>query len=365
MADSISKTEKVLAHFSQTDNGVAAHEKAGHTKFVIFSDLCSNLLNRVTHKKMISERNLWDFNKMAIGLICDTLKELPKPYIELYEHLSDYWRYELESETDSERKYSYIRLYQASSLLKACYEDRKEEEGAVSFLDKYKASYELLRKIQNKPGITLKMLQDSLSVSAGSVSSAALKDVSDQMIRQLDRLEKDGFLLKRGPEEDPYYILTHTGDILYKKIKDRKKRDVWTHPWNHERIIFFLYMIGQLADRYDINGSQIQWLLQIILTMDDNLIIQCMEKIGTEYQNVLEKNDAFTFYSNKQIALEKPYFSSALSANGILAHKKEYDKKTLDYVSFNNINAGNFIKRAGILELAWAELMSAIKQVGR
>lgn len=365
MADSVSKTEKNLAHFSQTDNGAAAREKAGHTKFVIFSDLCSNLLNRVTRKKMISERNLWDFSKMTIGLICDTLKELPKPYIELYEHLSDYWRYELESETDSERKYSYIRLYQASSLLKVCYEDRKEEEGAVSFLDKYEAFFEVLRRIQNRPGITLKMLQDSLSISAGSVPSASLKDESDKMIRQLDELEKDGFLLKRGPKEDPYYILTHTGDILYKKINDRKKRDIWTHPWIHERIIFFSYMIGQLADRYDINGNQIRDLLQIILLMDDDLIIQCMKKIGTEYQNVLEKNDAFAFYSNKRIALEKPYFGSALSASDILAHKKEYDKKTLDYVSFNNINAGDFIKRAGILELERAELMSAIKQIGR
>lgn len=355
-------TEKTSVHLLQGDDDFLAHEKANQTNFGIFSDLCDNLLNYVAHKKIIPERNLWDFNKIIIGLIRDTAKQLPNSYIELDDQLSDYWRYELESETNSERKYSYIRLYQASRVLKAYYEDQKEEEEIVSFLNKYEAAYKLLDKIQHKPGITFKMLQDSLHISAGNLSSASFKDESNEMKRQLDSLEKDGFLLKRGLEEYPYFILTNTGDILCKKLYNQKKGNIWSYRWTYERVAVFFYMIVQSVDKHGINGNLIRKVLQMILEYDDAQIIQYMYKktIATEYQNVLEKNGTpvLSNINNKWSTISESYFRPLLFVDEISTRKKEYYKKTLKCTPFYHMNAENFNKRVGIWELEQAELVS-------
>lgn len=362
MKDSVSRTEKMSVHMSPGDNDFLAYEKANQKKYDIFSDLCDNLLDCVTHKKTISERNLWDFNKMTVGLIRDTLKQLPNSYIELNDQLSDYWRFDLESETNSERKYSYIRLYQASNVLKVYYEDQKEEEEIVPFLNKYETAYKLLDKIQHMPGVTLKMLRDSLHISGNDLSFAAAKIESDEMKRQLDSLEKDGFLFKRGSEEHPYYILTNTGDILYKKLYNRKKGDIWSYQWTRERIAVFFYVIVQLTDKHGINGYLIRKVLQMILEYGDAQITQFMQmiKMTAEHQNVLGENGFPALYSikNKWLNVSESYFGTLLSVDEIQTPKKEYYEKKLKYAPFHCMNVNNFNKRAEIQEVERAELIS-------
>lgn len=356
MKDLVSRTEKMFTYLLQSDNDFLLYEKDHQANFDIFSDICNNLLNCINQKKTIPERNLWDFNKMTIGLVRDNLKQLPGSYIELVDRLSDYWRNELESETNSERKYSYIRLYQASSLLKVYYEDQKKEEEIDSFLNKYEIAYRLLDKIRHNPGITFNMLQDLLHISACNLSSASFKNKIDEMIVQLDSLEKDGFLLKRGSEEYPYYILTNTGDVLYKKLYNRKKSDICINRWNRERLAVFFYLLIQLADKRGINGYLIWKVLQITSEYDDDQIAQSFIKITTEQQNSPGKNVFSALYNtdNKGVAVLQSYLKPRLSVDEMT--KKEYYGKKINYKLSYCINDDMFGKKAEIPELERVEL---------
>ena len=92
----------------------------------IFSDICSRLLDNIIQKEVIQERSLIDFSKQVLWIVNGVVEKLPESFERLADYITDYWRYELKKEQDSECKYSYIRLFQMINLVKTCYRGREQ-----------------------------------------------------------------------------------------------------------------------------------------------------------------------------------------------------------------------------------------------
>ena len=108
--DDISLSSQMPNNFSLRVNQLTSEMTSA------FSNMCTRLIAITAQKKIIQERTLLDFNRFVIFTITNNITQLPNSFCELSTRIADYWHYELDRETDSDRKYSYIRLYQTSSV---------------------------------------------------------------------------------------------------------------------------------------------------------------------------------------------------------------------------------------------------------
>jgi predicted transcriptional regulator len=228
----------------------------------IFSDICSRLLDNIIQKEVIQERSLIDFSKQVLWIVNGVVEKLPESFERLADYITDYWRYELKKEQDSECKYSYIRLFQMINLVKTCYRGREQEKKALLALEEYKGYSELLCLLQRSPGITHKKLREQLEIS------------SDKLSQQLEPLRKDGFLSSRHSGEEQYYMLTNDGEVLSKNLRLQESHNVWLDVWSNERILLFLIVLSK--QKNGINGIQIYEIVQSVAKLSEDEICQIM-----------------------------------------------------------------------------------------
>lgn len=261
------KTDELPIRFPETTISGQADDHDIIKLTNIFSDMCNRLLDNITQRRIIQERSLLDFSKLVLWVVNGTVKRLPESFNELAAHISDYWHYEIRREDDSERKYSYIRFYQMICIIKTYHVERELEDKAFSAMEKNQSNTELLRMIQQCPGITHKQLWDMFGIS------------SVELQKQLKPLDQEGFLSSRRSGEDRYYMLTNAGEILYQKLNTLGKNRTWSDLWSEERT-FVLFIVLDIQQKRGRTRSQVLEVVQLVAKCSNDLIAQVAKKIA-------------------------------------------------------------------------------------
>jgi len=215
-----------------------AETKTAHVPSVkginILSSLCGLILGDIKNQRILRERTLLDFCKAAVWTISDGPEKLPESFHTLADRISTYWLYETDSETDEERKYSYIRLYQTVCVLRVYLEERELEEKAFSAVERYYASAEIMERIGREPGITNRRLTEICAFPP------------DELLRRTGLLRQDGFLSVRRSGADQYYFLTNAGESLRRFLDGHCQRQFLQKHWSHDRIEVLIFLLQQV-----------------------------------------------------------------------------------------------------------------------
>lgn len=180
----------------------------------IFSSICGRLAKIIQQQKPIQDGELFDFGKIVIWAIQDSMFSFPSEFDGLSGLISDYWHFEASSDTNFKRKYSYIRLYQMVSLLQIFVREQKQNQKVLAALGENMQNTETISLLHTYPGITHRMLRKMVDLSPEALQI------------QLDLLKKGEFLTSRRSGDQQYYMLTNAGEALYTQlhIQKRKKR---------------------------------------------------------------------------------------------------------------------------------------------
>ncbi len=197
----------------------------------IFSSLCSRILEDIKNERTLRERTLIDFCKAAAWIISDGAEKLPEPFHALAGRISTYWLYETDGETNEERKYSYVRLYQTVCVLRVYLTERELEDKAFSAAERNYANAEIMELIGREPGITNRSLMESCTFSP------------DELLRRTDSLRRDGFLSVRRSGAEQYYFLTNAGESLRRFLDGCLERRFLQKNWSHDRIAVLTFVL--------------------------------------------------------------------------------------------------------------------------
>lgn len=234
----------------------------------IISSFCGRLTNTIQQQKPIQDGELFDFGKIVIWVIRDSMTSLPNVLDELYGSISDYWHFEANSDTNFKRKHSYIRLYQMVALLQNFAEEQEQNQKALIALEKNMWNMEIISFLHSYPGITHRKLREMLGLS------------SEELQVQLDTLKKGEFLTNRRSGEEQYYMLTNAGEALYGQlhIQERKKQTTC------ERRELFASIL-QILLYYGTNSHQIILVFEYLQNCENaeleqllQLLRQCYDK---------------------------------------------------------------------------------------
>lgn len=193
------------------ENGVIPTENTSRNMFgsaapstpSLLEEMLGRILEEVKMGRTIREQTLLDLSKLVLRSIRESEKELPETFSWLFERISNYWHYELDSEENMERAYSYIRLYQTIGILQIAYRDQKRQEKIRDEAQKNEKLFPLLSMVNKKPGIRQKELEDLPEVS------------SETLHEDLESMERKGYLLGKGLGRNRSYILSIEGAELY------------------------------------------------------------------------------------------------------------------------------------------------------
>lgn len=219
----------------------------------IFSSLCGRLLGDIKNERVLRERTLIDFCKTATWIISDGAEKLPESFNALADRISVYWLYETDRETDEERKYSYIRLYQTVCVLRVFLSERKLEDKAFSAVEKNRSNSKMIELVGKDPGITCQRLLEDLALS------------QEELLMRTDALRRDGFLSIRRSGSEQYYFLTNSGEILGQFLSGRYEKHFLQEHWSHDRVTVFTALLQV------INKSNISFNLRQIIKGIDSL----------------------------------------------------------------------------------------------
>lgn len=347
MDSSIGDVIEISAQIPDTANAESGQTIAKLTS--IFSNMCTRLTLSIAQQRIIQERTLLDFNKMVIWTIKNNITELPNSFDELTGHVSDYWHYELNEESNSERKYSYIRLYQMVNTINTFYAERNLQDKALLALEQNSQNIVAIRLIQQSPGITHKRLREILDIP-----SSTLRD-------QLDALEKGGFLSGRRSGDERYYMLTNAGDVLYQTLIARQKHDVSADEWSSERTQVFCFILERLQNQ-SIQSIPVLRVMRIVSALDDSLIAELNKRIGQgRYEFPWEKlnrrmrnsmmhthNGIEYKYPSPTVA-EMKHFIPFISINAYKPCPK-MESKILHPKTIFSVDSGDYLKQLDIYE---------------
>lgn len=234
-----------------------------------FSNMCTRLTAIITQEKIIQERTLLDFNRFVIFAIKNNITQLPNSFCELSTRIADYWHYELDRETNSDRKYSYIRLYQMIDTVNAFYAEQNVQNKALKAMDKQRKNVNTVRLIQQYPGITYKKILAMLSI------------LPEDLQNQLQELESNGFLYGRRSGNERYYMLTNVGDALYQALVT-SSRTALDGNWGNSRTKILVFLL-ELSENRNTRKSSVLKLVQILAEWDDQLADACWNQIWSKY----------------------------------------------------------------------------------
>lgn len=234
-----------------------------------FSNMCTRLVTVIAQGKIIQERTLLDFSRFVVFTIRNSITRQPDSFHELSTRISDYWHYELDSDTNSDKKYSYIRLYQMIDTINEFYAEQDVQNKVIRALDKQRRNENVVRLIQQYPGITYGKL-----LSMESVLPETLKN-------QLEELESDGFLYGRHSGNERYYILTNAGDVLFEALVASQKNPL-DGEWSDNRTKILIFLLERSENR-SIKKSSVLRLVQILAQCDDKTADEFWTQIWNRY----------------------------------------------------------------------------------
>lgn len=234
-----------------------------------FSNMCIRLTVIITQEKIIQERMLLDFNRFVIFAIKNNITQLPNSFCELSTRIADYWHYELDRETNSDRMYSYIRLYQMIDTVNAFYAEQNIQNKALKAIDKQRKNANTIHLIQQHPGITYKKLLTMLSILPEDLQS------------QLQELEADGFLCGRHSGSERYYMLTNAGDVLYQALVT-SSRNTLDGYWGNNRTKILAFLL-EFSENRNIKKSSVLKIVQILAEWDDKWTDAFWNQIWDKY----------------------------------------------------------------------------------
>lgn len=256
-----------------------------------FSNMCTRLATVIAQGKIIQERTLLDFSRFVVFTIRNSITRQPSSFYELSTRISDYWHYELDSDTNSDKKYSYIRLYQMIDTINEFYAEQDVQNKVIRALDKQRRNENVVRLIQQYPGITYGKL-----LSMESVLPETLKN-------QLEELESDGFLYGRHSGNERYYILTNAGDVLFEALVASQKNPL-DGEWSDNRTKILIFLLERSENR-SINKSSVLRLVQILAQCDDKTADAFWTQIWNRYAHDVTWNTlGFTEYESFSFSKE-------------------------------------------------------------
>lgn len=229
-----------------------------------YTCLCDRLIGSINKGKAIDERTLIDFGKLAFNIARSNVEEISSSFDELASHVSDYWRYRVTQEVDTERKYSYIRLYQMINMVKMHQMESKLENRINCILERDDADYDAVFHVYNSPGITYKKLKEKIPPT--------------DLDAQLDCLEKEGLIFARRTGEERYYTLTHAGDLLYQRYFIQQKRNKTSDEWGEERTFVLCYILEFLQSK-GVDRIPILKIVERISMCEDYVITEMIKRI--------------------------------------------------------------------------------------
>lgn len=168
----------------------------------LLDEMLGRILEDVKAGKTIREQTLLNLSKLVLRFIRESEKELPDTFSWLFERISNYWHYEIDSEANKERAYSYIRLYQMTGILQIYHNEQKRQEKIIGEAQNEKL-FTLLSIVNKRPGIRQKELEDLPEVS------------SETLHEDLESMESKWYLLGKGLGRNRSYILSVEGTELY------------------------------------------------------------------------------------------------------------------------------------------------------
>ena len=170
-----------------------------------------------------------DFSRMAIIVFRNKMTKEVDAFQNLSRRMSDYWHYGLMHETNPDRGYSYVRLYQMITMIQTYYADCELDHRIHGALENNRSNADLIAQIRHAPGITHRKLCEVLAAT------------SDDLQRKLRTLEKEGYVTGQRFGEERFYVLSNAGDTLYDYLTMRTQKH-WVDQWSNERIIVWTYV---------------------------------------------------------------------------------------------------------------------------
>lgn len=248
-----------IARNEQALNGIVENE-------TMLSHVCTTLSEALDDRKIVPERTLLDFSRMTCQLIYDGLSDgIPAGFTELTEAVEEYWHYIAHKDKNVERRFSYIRLYQITSMVRIFERERQQEQLIFDLTEKNRKHSYLLRCIHDSPGITHKELSKKLSISPSMLS------------HRTDQLEAQGILDNRRIGKCKYYSLSNLGLSLYKRLEQESSNLFFGIVWSRKRLKILSRLLLGLSDvpSYDefigYDSKEIIHVLQVMNKWDDEI----------------------------------------------------------------------------------------------
>lgn len=250
-----------------------------------FSSICHRLLSRIQQQKPIQERELFDFSRITIWNIRVNATFLLETLDELSRRISDYWHFEVNNDTNLNRKHSYIRLYQVVSLFQIfCQEQEREKKACIALRENGQNMGPII-SVQRFPGITHRKLRELLQLS------------TEELQTQLEPLKKEGFLIGHRSGEDQFYMLTNDGEALYNQlcIQQRQGR------FSKQRMMLRNFILQILLPN-DASSIQILTALELIQELSDEKLKEIIMQLFIQYQSEVQRENTIESQSDKSVA---------------------------------------------------------------
>lgn len=196
---------------------------SGGATYSLLDEMLGRVLEDVKEGRTLRERTLLDLGKLVVRSIRESEQRLPETFSWLFERISNYWHYELDSEANKERAYSYIRLYQTVGILQIACREQERQKKLKEEAQENESLFTLLSLIDGKPGIRQRELEEQPEI------------LSETLREDLEYMERKGYLLGRGTDKNRSYILSVEGTELYDmyellSVSQKKKIDFWNIP---------------------------------------------------------------------------------------------------------------------------------------
>ena len=280
----VQKEDAIMALSSQP---VAAPEDT-------LSNMCNRLLESFAKRKTIRERTLLDFSKLVVWVISDPSEQLPQAFDRLTEYASDYWKYQVKTETDSERAFSYVRVYQITSMVKTFQVEQEREKLILLEMERNQPNKELLHRIYLSPGITCRDLGRTLKLSPAELE------------QRTKYLEEKRFLSSRRSKGDKYYLLTKAGTDLYHNLIGRKTCRILSDRLSAERTFVF-YTLLELLYKRGFDSVPAKTLLQKVSRCSDSAIHAILKALAyCDYSSPHRNETEFRLSGKKSYTNDAP-----------------------------------------------------------
>lgn len=200
-----------------------------------FNSLCTRLIEKINQHKSIPSMELGIFSRCIRQVICTSLDIESAPYEDLTKYLKEYWHYELNDDGDKKRVCSYTQLYQMICMMQQKRDDLEAERKAHAVARKEQYFPELIKQIQQTPGITFNDLEGTVQIASS---------VLDQ---QLKTLEIDKLVIGKHDGERRSFVLTASGRALYRDLYTTSCNK-WVDNWSSQRLYVFVALVKLLQE---------------------------------------------------------------------------------------------------------------------